>query len=166
MSYDLDMCSSSAVIPATGGNSVCTYVFVFSSTEKYLPLRAPLPLGDTAAALPHAHFIAPCPTEQVVLATCLLAGSCWNYFFDPEDGGDMFLRNVVCNSTDYTASYPRRWCSSSCTCFQSVALLSEEKARVISMRIRCRTTMQSGNIALILWRLVPLLLLHWSSICP
>jgi hypothetical protein len=31
-----------------------------------------------------------------------------NYFFDPEDGGDMFLRNVGCNSTDYTASYPRR----------------------------------------------------------
>jgi hypothetical protein len=26
------------------------------------------------------------------LATCLLAGSSWNYFFDPEDGGDMFLR--------------------------------------------------------------------------
>jgi hypothetical protein len=29
-------------------------------------------------------------------------------FFDPEDGGDTFLRNVRCNSTDYTASYPRR----------------------------------------------------------
>jgi hypothetical protein len=29
-------------------------------------------------------------------------------FFDPEDGGDMFLRNVGCNSTDYTASQPRR----------------------------------------------------------
>jgi hypothetical protein len=38
--------------------------------------------------------------------------SCWNYFFDPEDGGDMFLRNVGCNSTDYTASCPRRWYSS------------------------------------------------------
>jgi hypothetical protein len=32
-------------------------------------------------------------------------------FFDPEDGGDKFLRNVGCNSTDYTASYPRRWYS-------------------------------------------------------
>jgi hypothetical protein len=34
--------------------------------------------------------------------------ACWfllNYFFDPEDGGDMFLRNVGFNSTDYTASY-------------------------------------------------------------
>jgi hypothetical protein len=31
-----------------------------------------------------------------------------NFFFDPEDGGDMFLRNVGCISTDYTASHPRR----------------------------------------------------------
>jgi hypothetical protein len=31
-----------------------------------------------------------------------------NYCLVPEDGGDMFLRNVGCNSTDYTASYPRR----------------------------------------------------------
>jgi hypothetical protein len=29
-------------------------------------------------------------------------------FFDPEDGGDMFLRNVGCISTDYMASHPRR----------------------------------------------------------
>jgi hypothetical protein len=37
--------------------------------------------------------------------------ACWNYFCDPEDGGDRFLRNVGCNSTDYTASHPRRWYS-------------------------------------------------------
>jgi hypothetical protein len=36
----------------------------------------------------------------------------WTYLFDPEDGGDMFLRNVGWNSTDYTALYPRRWYSS------------------------------------------------------
>jgi hypothetical protein len=29
-------------------------------------------------------------------------------FFDPEDGGDTYLRNVAYNTTDYTASYPRR----------------------------------------------------------
>jgi hypothetical protein len=28
--------------------------------------------------------------------------------FDPEDGGDTFLRNVS-SHTDYTALYPRRW---------------------------------------------------------
>jgi hypothetical protein len=33
-------------------------------------------------------------------------------FFDPEDGGDMILRNVGCISTGYTASHPRRWYSS------------------------------------------------------
>jgi hypothetical protein len=41
-----------------------------------------------------------------------LAFFCWTYFFDPEDGGDMFLRNVRWNSMDYTASYTRRWYSS------------------------------------------------------
>jgi hypothetical protein len=35
----------------------------------------------------------------------------WTYYFDPEDGGDKFLRNVGWNSRDYTASYPRRWYS-------------------------------------------------------
>jgi hypothetical protein len=33
-------------------------------------------------------------------------------FFDPEDGGEMFLRNVGRLSTDYTALYPRRYYSS------------------------------------------------------
>jgi hypothetical protein len=32
--------------------------------------------------------------------------------FDPEDGGDMFLRNVGGHSTDYTALYPIRQYSS------------------------------------------------------
>jgi hypothetical protein len=33
-------------------------------------------------------------------------------FFDSEDGGDTFLRNVGYHSTHYTASYPRRKYSS------------------------------------------------------
>jgi hypothetical protein len=37
---------------------------------------------------------------------------CWNYFFDPKDGGDMFLRNVGWHSTDYTMLHPRSGCSS------------------------------------------------------
>jgi hypothetical protein len=40
---------------------------------------------------------------HLLLATWFL-----NNFFDPADGGDMFLRNVGCNSADYTALYPRR----------------------------------------------------------
>jgi hypothetical protein len=50
--------------------------------------------------------------KKFQLATCLLAGSCWNVFFDPEDGGDTFLRNVGCISTDYMASHPTRRYSS------------------------------------------------------
>jgi hypothetical protein len=38
--------------------------------------------------------------------------SCSAYYFDLEDGGDMFLLNVGWHSTDYTALYPRRWYSS------------------------------------------------------
>jgi hypothetical protein len=30
-------------------------------------------------------------------------------FFDPEDGGDMFLQNVYQLSTNYTALYPGRY---------------------------------------------------------
>jgi hypothetical protein len=29
-------------------------------------------------------------------------------FFDPEDGGEMFLLNICWLSTDYTALYPRK----------------------------------------------------------
>jgi hypothetical protein len=34
------------------------------------------------------------------------------FSFNPEYGGDMFLRNVGWHWTDYTALYPRRWYSS------------------------------------------------------
>jgi hypothetical protein len=37
--------------------------------------------------------------ETILLATCLLAVLA-EIFFEPEDGGDMFLRNVGCISTD------------------------------------------------------------------
>jgi hypothetical protein len=57
-------------------------------------------------------------------SSCLLV--CWTYFFDPENGGDMFLRNVGWNSTDYTASYPRRWYSSYFICFCWLHWLLEE----------------------------------------
>jgi hypothetical protein len=40
------------------------------------------------------------------------AGGKPGLFFDPEDGSDMFIRNVGWLSTDYTALYPRRQNSS------------------------------------------------------
>jgi hypothetical protein len=51
-------------------------------------------------------------TNRALLATCLHTCFLLGLYFDPEDGGDMFLRNVGSLSTDYTALYPRRYCSS------------------------------------------------------
>jgi hypothetical protein len=47
----------------------------------------------------------------------LHAGFLFGLFFDPEDGGDMFLRNVVRFSTNYAASTPRRYSSSRISLF-------------------------------------------------
>jgi hypothetical protein len=52
--------------------------------------------------------ISPPPSGSTLLATCFQAGFLLGLFFDPEDGDDMFLRNVSWPSTDYTALYPRR----------------------------------------------------------
>jgi hypothetical protein len=55
-----------------------------------------------------------------MLATCFHAGFLLGLVFDPEDGGDMLMRNVGCLSTDYTALYPRKQNSSPLSLFSSV----------------------------------------------
>jgi hypothetical protein len=50
--------------------------------------------------------------QREILPPAFTLVSCSPYFFDPEDGGDIFLRNVGWHSTDYTTLYPRRWYSS------------------------------------------------------
>jgi hypothetical protein len=42
-----------------------------------------------------------------MLVTCFHAGFLLRLFFDPENGCDMFLRNVGGFSTEYTALYPK-----------------------------------------------------------
>jgi hypothetical protein len=46
-------------------------------------------------------------------------------FFYPENGGDMFLRNVIYLSTNYTALYPRRENSSENYCLQQCSGMEE-----------------------------------------
>jgi hypothetical protein len=46
--------------------------------------------------------------NEQLLATSFQAGFSLGLFFEPEDGGDMFLRNDGLLSTDYIVLYPRR----------------------------------------------------------
>jgi hypothetical protein len=55
--------------------------------------------------------------QGALLATCFHAGFLLSLFFDPEYGGDMFLRNVGLLSTHYTALYARRRNSSNLEIF-------------------------------------------------
>jgi hypothetical protein len=55
----------------------------------------------------HAHT----HTHTRKLATCFHARFLRGLFFDPEDGGDQFLRNVGRLSTDHTMLYPKRYYS-------------------------------------------------------
>jgi hypothetical protein len=50
--------------------------------------------------------ITPCSPRKI--KRLLYAGFLFGIFFEPEDGGDMFLRIMGLLSTDYTALYPRR----------------------------------------------------------
>jgi hypothetical protein len=78
---------------------VVTYSFKRVHTEE---LRAHLKcISDARKSFPSATRLATCFRPGILLG-----------LFDPEDGADIFLRNVGLLSTDYTALYPRRQNSS------------------------------------------------------
>jgi hypothetical protein len=58
------------------------------------------------------HWKPTAVSEEHVACYLLLAGFLLGLFSDPEDGGDMFLRNVSWLSTDYNALYTIRQNSS------------------------------------------------------
>jgi hypothetical protein len=45
---------------------------------------------------------------RTLFGTCSHADFLLGFFLDPEDWGDMFLRNIRWFSTDYMTLYPRR----------------------------------------------------------
>jgi hypothetical protein len=42
--------------------------------------------------------------KEALLGACVRSGILFDVFFDPEEGGDMFLRNVGLLSADYMVS--------------------------------------------------------------
>jgi hypothetical protein len=59
-------------------------------------------------ALTGQFFHRICNVFPVRYVICYHIGIVFGFFFDPEDGGGIFLRNVSLLPTDYTALYPRR----------------------------------------------------------
>jgi hypothetical protein len=81
--------------------------------------------------------------------------SCWTYFLDPEDGGDMFLRNVCWHSMDYMALYPRRWYSLYMLCYftaLSVAWWDDRWMRNLKGFGRKRSWSNRSTILAFAWR--------------
>jgi hypothetical protein len=72
------------------------------TTRRYIPEDGTLP----------NHRCENLKSYRALLAIYFHVGSLLVLFFDPEDWGDMFRRNVGWLSKDYTAIYPRRCYSS------------------------------------------------------
>jgi hypothetical protein len=69
------------------------------------------PMG-TELQFPLTLFPIYTPVFRLAVSSACHLLTCRKIFLDPEDGADIFLRNVGWISTDYTTSHPRRWYSS------------------------------------------------------
>jgi hypothetical protein len=65
-------------------------------TEAHSSISLPHPIKSEISSQPIAQ-----------LATCFHTDNLLS-LSDPENGGDMFLRNIGCPSMDYATLYPRR----------------------------------------------------------
>jgi hypothetical protein len=90
--------------------SIPTVFIAFNKTREYLYRTAKCFRGTPSGSKnkpsnkPAWSKLQAKPTNYYLLHAGFLSG----LLFDPEDGGDIFLRNVGWLSTDYMALYPRR----------------------------------------------------------
>jgi hypothetical protein len=91
------------------GFEVLTAVVMKSTIFWDIMPCSPLKVDQRFRGTYHLHFQGRriSQANRAPLATCFHAGFLLGLFFDPEDGGDMLLRNVGRLSTDYKALYPR-----------------------------------------------------------
>jgi hypothetical protein len=75
------------------------------------PLKVKRRFGGTKS-LPSSGSKNKPSRNQLCLPPAFTLVSCSAYFFDPENGGDMFLRKVSWFSTDYMVLYTKRHYSS------------------------------------------------------
>jgi hypothetical protein len=109
-------------------------MYTYTALHNVAPQKVVIFIATSARTLelimfisrPHAYLDLQCSsfTIEIRVQYCpwiVSSSGIWRRVFcwvatdvseDPEDGGDMFLRNVDFNSTDYMASYLRRWYSS------------------------------------------------------
>jgi hypothetical protein len=87
--------------------AICLHVFISSCHKSFSAFASHLNLGSPIF-LPRSVLwglrFSQSPSACYLSNTGFFSG----LFFDPEDGGEIFLRNVSWISTDYTTLYPGR----------------------------------------------------------
>jgi hypothetical protein len=110
---------------------------VLRFSQWYSPLKVNRPFGGTCRLHLQGHPL---------LATCFHAAFLLGLFFDPEDGGDMFLRKVGWLSTDYMALYPRRYNFNNTVCFDKAFLAVQVRIICVRCCIKCKFLLKPCHV--------------------